>query len=352
MSKHHEDLTFVLNKMKEEKNRESLSRKVWKEGEKERRIRNLGSLAKHIRDKEKLLTKLKVKQYEVTLYIRKDATKAWRKFESSIDLAWVAIQRKLRYVLREDEWMCTRCGIMNYKDRRDCINCKAINRDADRSDDWYCPKDDCCKSNYGTRLTCHKCGTARKESQETFATADSGFHLDLRVQVSNLNYLTTEDDIKQFFQPLEMEHIVVCKSLNDKPNGRMNVYFKSRADAELAVKRHNSMLDGRVVRLHLAELTRIDPDMCAPDEEFVLVEDTETEESKNFKWNKMMLAILSRCPDKQLDEKLMRKKLFTVFKKLNPETETNKKQFREMLSEKLQDNKKVVLDDDVIKLKS
>ena len=141
----------------------------------------------------------------------------------------------MRYVLREDQWICTRCGTENKKDRRVCCKCKAFIKYADRSDDWYCPANDCARSNYGSRSVCFKCGTARQEAGEIFDSEN--FDINCRLQIHNLNYETTEEEVQEFFSPLQVQHTITCKGIDDKPTGRMNVYFYNRQDAEEALEK-------------------------------------------------------------------------------------------------------------------
>ena len=156
-------------------------------------------MAQHIKKKEKYETKIKRKPYGVTFFIRKEKRKEWKPFDTSLDLELGnnKKKRKMRYVLREDQWICTRCGTENKKDRRVCCKCKAFIKYADRSDDWYCPANDCARSNYGSRSVCFKCGTARQEAGEIFDSEN--FDINCRLQIHNLNYETTEEEVQEFF---------------------------------------------------------------------------------------------------------------------------------------------------------
>jgi len=94
-----------------------------------------------------------------------------------------------------------------------------------------------------------------EEPSIDFPAAHSGLSLETgtKLQVENLDYNVTEDDLKELFQQVgDVKKVKIRYDRSGRSEGSAEVIFARKGDAEDAVKKYNGVeLDGKAMKISL-----------------------------------------------------------------------------------------------------
>lgn len=142
---------------------------------------------------------------------------------------------------KSSEWTCSSCEFTNFALKSNCNQCnearptKHVEADAAK---WCCK---CGVLNKSRVTKCTKCAADRSTSI-----------VEHRVGMSHMSYEVTEEDIRKFFSPLELESVELIRHNKARRNvGKANAVFKSHNDALKAMDKNKTDVGGWEVNLYL-----------------------------------------------------------------------------------------------------
>lgn len=183
--------------------------------------------------------------------------------------------------------------------------------------------------------------------------------------MSHLAYDVTEDEVKEFFSPLETKNIHLLVR-DGQPQGKANVLFNSHEDAVEAMKKDQTECGTWRVNLYLdstegaaatpkpasnkisfvksEELLNGEPADDTMNETAEADESTSEEPKKKFKWDKMIKSALKAAEGNTLSVKKLRKLLLPQYTEKTGE-ECGKAEFKDKLDQRLNKSSKFTYED-------
>lgn len=133
-----------------------------------------------------------------------------------------------------------------------------------------------------------------------------------RVGLSHLGYRTTEENIKEFFDPLKLVQVDIMYK-DGHPLGKANAYFRSHADAVQAMEMDQTSLRRYNVNLYLDSK---DPENNTQPQE-TKTDSSQLESSgsevKKYKWDQMLVDLLLNTVEHRLSvDRLLERCVYTI----------------------------------------
>jgi len=213
-----------------------------------------------------------------------------------------------------------------------------------RGDNWEC---NCSYSNFANKKLCFSCGESKSASV-----------VEHRIGMSHLAYECKEDDLKQFFSPLEAVSMKILHDSEGNPMGKANVYFSTHAECLQAMEKDQQDVCGYRVNLYLnstdetqtpkkkkqVQQNKIQFDVSSVDKSINNTEEAENSKKK-FKWDKFIRGCLKSSDNNQLTLKKLRKAY-----KNQGEEEFSKEEFKEKLEQRLGKSSKFTYQNGIVAL--